>query len=98
MTEHKFTDEKVIRALELHSSEEGCCLNKCVYAQERYCGSKMAKGALDIIKRQKAEIERLKEEVDRLTILAHGSKIKVFGKYEPHDYEQLTIDFKEGDT
>lgn len=61
MTEHKFTDEEVIKALELHSTAYEPCLDKCVYGKERCCGSKMAKDALAIINRQKAEIERLRE-------------------------------------
>ena len=57
MTERKFTDEEVIRALELHSKEGEPCLDECPYADKRYCGSKMAKDALDLINRQRAEIE-----------------------------------------
>lgn len=62
MNERKFTDDDVIKALRLHSKEGESCLGKCPYANERYCGSKMAKGALDLINRQRAEIERLTVE------------------------------------
>ena len=56
MTEHKFTGEEVIKALEYHSDPLKPCVYKCVYGDQRYCGSKMAKDALDLINRQKAEV------------------------------------------
>ena len=59
MTDHKFTDEEIIKALEVHSDSETPCTGVCPYSGDRYCGSKMARGALALINRQKAEIERL---------------------------------------
>lgn len=60
MTEHKFTDEEVIKALECCQGEGcadcpmiGCPTNNCVWD---------AGFALDLINRQKAEIERLEKE------------------------------------
>ena len=65
MTDHKFTDDDVIKALELCSkldlSFEEC--DKCPYKGE--CGTKdgnMPADALALINRQKAEIERLETE------------------------------------
>lgn len=70
MTDHKFTDDDVIKALELCSkldfSFKEC--DKCPYKGE--CGTKdgnMPADALALINRQKAEIERLNKEVDRLS-------------------------------
>lgn len=62
MTEHKFTDEEVIKALELHSNAYEPCVSRCPYGRtmER-CGSHMAKDAIDLINRQREEIEVIKE-------------------------------------
>ena len=60
------TDNEIIKALELHSAPQDACVNKCPYGRERYCGSKMAKDALDLINRQRAEIEELKSDVAML--------------------------------
>lgn len=78
MTEHKFTDEEIIRALEICQKAE--CWGDCedmgcpaaakqgcrfyLRTDEDYVGviqDEMLKDALDLIKRQKAEIERLKD-------------------------------------
>ena len=60
MTEHKFTDEEVIRAL-------GCCLTvdvkgcgECPYRDEN-CINRIMTDALDLINRQKAEINSLED-------------------------------------
>ena len=73
--EHKFTDEEVIEALELHSKVYEPCLDKCVYRKERLCGSKMAKDARDLINRQKAEIEGLIYKLEVLLCQVTGSKL-----------------------
>lgn len=75
MTQHKFTDEEVIKALELHSDALKPCLYKCVYGEERYCGSKMAKDALALINRQKAEIEKLQTELKAMRGAANSYKM-----------------------
>lgn len=67
MTEHKYTDEEVIKALEYHSDPAKTCVSECAYGYQRYCGSKMAKDALDLINRQKAEISALTSAVDNST-------------------------------
>lgn len=67
MSEHKYTDEEVIKALEYHSDPAKTCVSECAYGYQRYCGSKMAKDALDLINRQKVEIERLHSEVKEKT-------------------------------
>ena len=63
------TDNEIIKALERCSSKEydACC--GCPYAVEFSCGectAENAKDVVDIINRQKAEIERLKAEVDKV--------------------------------
>ena len=63
MADKKFTDEEIIKALEYCLADRIEC-DKC--ALQRECESNpfysaIAKYALDLIKRQKAEIKRLKE-------------------------------------
>ena len=59
MTEHKFTDEEVIKALAFHAYGNGHCL-ECPIRIDG-CSSIMASLALKLINRQKAEIEKLKD-------------------------------------
>lgn len=63
MTDHKFTDEEVIKALEVcvdNSSCKECPINPN-HGNYGYCTNLALTYALDLIKRQKAEIELLKE-------------------------------------
>lgn len=71
MTEHKFTDEEVIRALECCSSAE---CEKCKYVPQGdcyqgslACNDDLMRSALDLINRQKAEIANLINAVDNST-------------------------------
>lgn len=63
MTDKKFTDDEIVKALELHSNKDVACLDKCPYAERHFCGSSMARDALALINRQKAELEDLREIV-----------------------------------
>lgn len=60
MTEHKFTDEEIIKALECCYSNDSNDCYKCPYiaesTAEMFCDKKLTRDALDLIKRQKAEI------------------------------------------
>ena len=60
------TDNEIIKALECCSQEDMC--QSCPYGaaclDEKYV-SVLSKDALDLINRQKAEIERLKEEIHK---------------------------------
>ena len=63
MTEHKFTDEDIIDSLRYHASHAlaRCC--QCAYLEcYENCTEMLAKDALDLIVRQKAEIEGLREK------------------------------------
>lgn len=67
MTDHKFTDDEVIKALE-------CCTNcicnhaktdtECPLVKMAFCKNYLMKQSLALINRQKAEIEKLKEGND----------------------------------
>ena len=79
-TNKKLTDEEIIKALEYCLADRIEC-DKC--ALQRECESNpfysaIAKYALDLIKRQKAEIERLKKEVS----VARDAYISIQDRYE----------------
>ena len=60
MTEHKYTDEEIIRALKCFVAEECPNCDECPFDECCYdCTNKMLNNALDLINRQRAEIERL---------------------------------------
>lgn len=57
MTEHKFTDEDIIDSLRYHQSGAlaRCCQCAYLHCYEN-CSERLAKDALDLINRQKAEV------------------------------------------
>ena len=62
------TDNEIIKALEYcedSADTDKHCL-KCPYCNESYCLDKMMADALDLINRQKAEIEKLTKDSKRL--------------------------------
>ena len=64
------TDNEIIKALECCSSNatgnEYC--KDCPYNIYEYCGEESSKDTLDLINRQKEEIERLTEALDGETV------------------------------
>lgn len=65
MTDKKLTDEEIIKALEYCNADRNEC-DKCIFQRECESNpfySAVAEHALDLINRQKSEIERLKEMV-----------------------------------
>ena len=75
------SDEQVIKALEVCSNEDLGCEDGCPYTAREYdgdlCCLKLKKDALDLVKRQQAEIERVNKEVDRLSqcVMYHDGHI-----------------------
>lgn len=65
MSERKYTDEQIVKALECCINAD--CLNCPRWSEEWYSGmcNDFLKSVLDLINRQKAEIERLKESLNR---------------------------------
>lgn len=127
MTDHKFTDDEIVKALECCSKDvpiQNSC-EGCPFAGKK-CAAFLPQTALDLINRQKveieslkianekmysankeqeAEIEALKEEVNRLSFWNHIKrtavidefaerlKKKYYGRYEcSHDYIRSIID------
>ena len=72
------TDNEIVKALEYCFDNTNVDCGKCVYNEcDGNCVDGMIKDALDIINRQKAEIERLNKEVDRLSqlVLYHDGDV-----------------------
>lgn len=53
MTEHKFTDEEVIKALHICENYAGCCSEYCPMIKDNDCRQHLMKQAKDLINRQK---------------------------------------------
>ena len=53
------TDNDIIKALECHADPDVATCEECPMLNIRDCAYKVSKNALDLINRQKAEIERL---------------------------------------
>ena len=58
------TDEQIIKALECCYIGMGNMCSKCSLSKMEYCEYELHKCSLDLINRQKAEIERLKQELE----------------------------------
>ena len=71
MTDKKFTDEEIISSLEVIATTRNC--NECKIRNCKWgtcnCEQITANAALELINRQRAEIERLQKEVNLVTIL-----------------------------
>ena len=59
------TDEQIIKALECRSEQEADACEWCPLINNEWCSCVSAKNALDLINRQKAEIERFEECASR---------------------------------
>ena len=81
MTDKKFTDEEIIETLECCAYSDGCERCQC----SKQCdGAEHLINALDLINRQKAEIERLKSELSntrRKALLEASSKFAGHSNY-----------------
>lgn len=73
MTDHKCTDEQIIKALDhCRNGERGSKCSKCEYVTG--CKTYLIGLALDLINRQRAEIERLQEYYKRYYDLTRETK------------------------
>lgn len=80
MTDKKFTDEEIIEALDLCTQQNGsipCYDCPCWNDDEQECKGIDYTATLDLIKRQKAEIEKLNKKVEELSdVLSDTIKIR----------------------
>lgn len=65
MTDKKFTDEEIVEALERCSKGDGCFGCAKAYMHSANCIRILEAECLDLINRQKAEIEELKNYINR---------------------------------
>lgn len=81
MSDKKLTDEEIIKVLECCAYNDGC--ERCQYSKQ--CdGAEHLINTLDLINRQKAEIERLKSELSntrRKALLEASSKFAGHSNY-----------------
>lgn len=79
--EHKFTDEEVIEALQCCRTIDGNDCSTCPYNGGKYeigsggCSNHLVNDAIDLINRQKAEIEELIYKLELLLCQTTGSKL-----------------------
>lgn len=59
------TDAEITKALECHADIDIATCKVCAYDGVLRCGHQLCHDALDLISRQKAEIERLEAEIDK---------------------------------
>lgn len=72
MTDKKFTDEEIIKALECCYLPTGDCEKNCPMCNIKNCNDTLMAGYVrDLINRQRAEIKILKEDNRKLTNKAH---------------------------
>lgn len=86
MTEHKFTDEEIIRALEVcvdNSSCKECPINPN-HGNYGYCTNLALTYALDLINRQREEIEVIKETTAEIRYEAVKEFAKSIKTYYDH--------------
>ena len=77
MTDHKFTDDEIIKALECCSSNNNANCKECPYDDK---GCEFEQDALALINRQKAEIERLQKYNTDVAFKHYNDGIKEFAK------------------
>ena len=107
MADNKLTDEEIISSLEVIASTgncEECKIRNCNWG-DCNCSQITANAALDLINRQKAEIERLKEcpkciyEYDGKTteycVEGHCSNFKTVEQIKSEAYKEFAEHLKE---
>ena len=99
MTEHKYTDDEIIKALECCAQPDPIC-KECPYYDPylKYpCANQLKWAALNLIDRQKAEIERLKKIGDDKTseVMRHDASIRELHKQLETAKPEAIKDFAE---
>ena len=81
MPDKNLTDAEIIKALECCSTYKGKCTDCPAFVKvDRSNCKKVLLGAVEIINRQKAEIERLQKTIDKLKLeMSYMSKPNTIG-------------------
>ena len=100
MTDKKITDEEIKSSLEVIATTRNC--NECKIRNCKWgtcnCEQITANAALDLIKRQQAEIERLKEQIVEVSKTIKSEAVKEFAEkskkvWWDNGYESPDVDF-----
>lgn len=94
MTDKKFTDEEIIKALEYCNADRNEC-DKCVLQRECESNpfySAVAAHALDFINRQKVFIESQNQLISELALISKNAKVEAYKEFA----ERLKNVFPEG--
>ena len=100
MMTKKFTDEEIIKALECCIKSEkikDCLKSECHFSKEwGLCpGNELQKLYLDLINRQKAEIERLNKKVEELSDILSGTIRIRYAKAKAEAYKEFAEKLKD---
>ena len=92
MTDKKFTDEDIIKALE-------CCGNQMYVCTDKQCRAKTLGDAVDFIKSQKADIDRLKGSTIVSNIMEsqrikREAKIEAYKEFAKNAIIRLTDNYR----
>ena len=80
---HKMTDNEIIKALDCFSGKEIYCKN-CAYRDNSnmgICRRNAAKDTIDLINRQRAEIEDLKDKNEHLAVFLTEAKAEAIKEF-----------------
>ena len=75
------TDNKIIKALECCMYDDYDYCKECLYRKNKPCQENLIRDALNLINRQKAEIERQREYIELLDIEHEAIKISAIKKF-----------------
>ena len=90
------TDNEIIKALECYGDSYSTCA-ECPIKDDNGCNEQLANYALDIIKRQQAEIEQLKFEIAKLLPegCPYATQVEVSNKLEARTKSEAIKEFAE---
>ena len=83
MTDKKYTDEEIIKALEYCNADRNEC-DKCILQKECESNpfySAIAKHALDFINRQKVFIESQNQLISELALISKNAKVEAYKEF-----------------
>ena len=90
MTDKKFTQEQIIKALECCGSY---CCNECAYFNDDFCIENMTKQAIVLINKKEIKTEAIKEFAERLKEI-NNNRGWFCGVYN-HDIDNLVKEMTE---
>lgn len=94
MTDKKLTDEEIIKNYEwcIGCTSDRC--RECTMDEQGFCEEELQDLALDLINRQKAEIERLNKKVEELSDVLSGTIRIRYAKAKSEAYKEFAEKIK----